>query len=152
MFRFKTLFSLLIVGLLSASCDKNETDPKQPDTSAKSKILITNPWRLSDVTSPTGTTIPVNRLDIQTRAIYAMDIQFFDNNVAKALDKTSRQVVNGGTWYLKENDQVLDIEISQFKGNFGVKELSRNKMSLNTQVPIEGVDTPAVLVFTPVVQ
>ncbi len=142
----------MFVVLLAASCDKDKPGPQEPENSTKSKILITNPWRLTDVTDPAGVKIPVNQLGGQTLIIYSFDIQFFDNNITKALDQKSRQVVNGGTWYLKENDQVLDIEITQFKGNFGVKELSRNKMSLNTQVPVNGVDSPAVLVFSPVVQ
>lgn len=137
--------------LLATSCDKDKPGP-QPDGSTKSKILVTNPWRLTDVTDPAGVKIPINQLGIQTLGLYTIDIQFFDNNVTKALDQKTSQVTNGGTWYLKENDKLLDIEISQFKGDFGVKELSRNKMSLTTQIPVNGVDKPGVLVFSPVVK
>ncbi len=152
----KTTKSLLLVLsflLLVTACDKGSNDPLKPDTgTAKGKVLITNPWRLVNVTDAAGKTIPQNQLGIETLAIYLFDIQFFDNNVTKAIDRTSRQVVNGGTWYLKERDQILDIEVNAFNGKFGIKELSRAKMTLNNLIPVNGVNQSANLVFEPVVK
>lgn len=142
------LAALLMV--FTVSCNKDtKIDPQDID---RGKVLINNPWRLTNVTDASGKSIPQNQLNIETQAIYFFDIQFFDNNVTKALDRTSKQVVNGGTWYLIENNEVLDIEVSQFKGKFPIKELSRSKMTLSNIVPVSGVNQEARLVFEPVVQ
>jgi hypothetical protein len=144
------LILVCFVMLLTIGCqDKNNPDPKNL---AKGEILINNPWRLKDVTDASGKSIPQNQLSLETTAIYLFDIQFFNNNVTKAIDRVSRQVVNGGTWYLVENEQLLDIEVSQFKGKFAIKELSRSKMTLSNNVPVNGVSQPANLVFEPVIQ
>lgn len=152
----KNVKSLLLAAaflLFVTACDKETTDPKDDDNpSTKDKVLITNPWRMVNVTDEAGKTIPKNQLGLETQVIYLLDIQFFDNNVAKAIDPFSKQVVNGGTWYLKENEQILDIEVISFKGQFGIKELSRAKMTLNNQIPVNGVNQSANLVFEPVVK
>jgi hypothetical protein len=143
---------ILVVLLLVfvVACDKEtKVDPQATD---KNKVLISNPWRLVNVTDASGKAIPQNQLNFETKAIYLFDIQFFDNNVTKAFDRTSKQVVNGGTWYLIENNEILDIEVSQFKGKFPIKELSRSKMTLGNTVPVNGVNQEAQLVFEPVVQ
>ncbi len=136
--------------IFTVACDKDtKTDPQVAD---KGKVLITNPWRLLNVTDASGKAIPSNQLNIETQAIYLFDIQFFDNNVTKALDRTSKQVVNGGTWYLIENNEILDIEVSQFKGKFPIKELSRSRMTLGNTVLVNGVTQEAHLVFEPVIK
>jgi hypothetical protein len=151
--KVKSLLLAAAVLLIVSSCDKKTADPEDPNNLAtKEKVLITNPWRLVNVTDASGKAIPQNQLGLETLAIYFFDIQFFDNNVTKALDRTSRQVVNGGTWYLLENNSVLDIEINQFKGQFGIKELTRAKLSLSNQIPVNGVNQQANLVFEPVVR
>ena len=93
-----------------------------------------------------------NIITLKQQVIYLIDIQFFDNNVTKAIDPYSKQVVNGGTWYLIDNNQVLDIEVSQFKGKFNIKELSRSKMTLANTVPVNGITQEAHLVFEPVIK
>ncbi|WP_373511488.1 hypothetical protein [Persicitalea sp.] len=150
----KPLLFALFMLCFATACDKNTTDPQDPSTAttSKDKVLISNPWRLVNVTDASGKAIPQNQLGLETLAIYLFDIQFFENNVTKAIDRTSRQVVNGGTWYLKENDQILDIEINAFKGKFGIKELTRAKLTLSNQVPVNGVNQLANLVFEPVVK
>jgi len=151
--KVKSLLLAAAVLLIVSSCDRKTADPEDPNNLAtKEKVLITNPWRLVNVTDASGKAIPQNQLGLETLAIYFFDIQFFDNNVTKALDRTSRQVVNGGTWYLLENKSVLDIEINQFKGQFGIKELTRAKLSLSNQIPVNGVSQQANLVFEPVVR
>lgn len=143
------ILACLLMGL-TVACDKDtKTDPQETD---KGKVLVTNPWRLVGITDASGKAIPQNQLNIETQAIYLFDIQFFDNNVTKALDRTSKQVVNGGTWYLIENNEILDVEVSQFKGKFPIKELSRSKMTLSNTVPVNGVNQEARLVFEPVIK
>lgn len=149
--RLLNLLPLFIVALFLFSCDKNN-NPDPVTNKTKAEVLINYPWRLSNVTDLSGKSIPQNQLSIETTAIYLFDIQFFDNNVTKAIDRVSRQVVNGGTWYLIEDGQVLDIEVSQFKGKFGVKEISRTKLILTNKIPVNGISQDANLVFEPVVQ
>jgi hypothetical protein len=151
MTRLRNLLFLLIVGLIASSCqDKENPGPKTPQV--KLEILIKNAWRLKDVTDASGKSIPQNQLSFETMAIYLFDIQFFDNNVTKAIDRVSKQVVNGGTWYLIEDEQKLDIEVSQFKGRFILKELTNAKMVLTNNVPVNGVSKEANLVFEAVIQ
>lgn len=145
-----TLLLVLLVTFFTFSCKEEGPDPDGNMT--KGQVLVNNPWRLKNVTDASGKTIPQNQLTLETMAIYFFDIQFFDNNVTKAIDRSSRQVVNGGTWYLIENDQVLDIEVSQFRGKFGVKELSRTRMTLTNDIPVNGTTQKANLLFEPVVQ
>ncbi|GAB3181859.1 hypothetical protein [Telluribacter humicola] len=147
--RLLSYISVFAFVVLFSAC--NTTDP-EPTNQTKDKVLVSNPWRLISVTDVNGKAIPTNQLSFETQAIYMFDIQFFDNNVTKALDRTTRQVVNGGTWYLKDNSQVLDIEVSQFKGAFGVIELTRSKMTLKNRVPVSGVQQDAHMVFEPVIQ
>lgn len=141
---------VLFVALLLFSC-QDKKDPEPQTAEAKGEVLIKNPWRLKDVTDASGKSIPLNQLSIETTAIYFFDIQFFDNNVTKALDRVSKQVVNGGTWYLIEEGQTLDIQVSQFKGKFGIKELTTSKLILSNKVPVNGVSQDANLVFEPVI-
>lgn len=149
--RLSNLLLLFIVGLLTFSCqDKNNPDPQT--TQVKSEILIRNQWRMKDVTDTNGKSIPQNQLSFETTAIYLFDIQFFENNVTKAIDRVSKQVVNGGTWYLIDGEQTLDIEVSQFKGKFGLKELTSSRMVLVNSVPVNGVSQQANLVFEAVIQ
>jgi hypothetical protein len=141
------IFPLVLVVVLAA-CNGKTTTP-EPDN-AKDKVLVSYPWRLIDVTDVNNKAIPQNQLALETQAIYLFDIQFFDNNVTKAFDRVSRQVINGGTWYLRENDEVLDIEVSQFKGKFKVVGLNRTRMTLMNKIPVGGQQQDAYLVFEPV--
>lgn len=149
--RLLNCITLVLVVLSSLSCQE-KTDPSPLTLKAKGEVLVNNPWRLKDITDTTGKSIPQNQLTIETTAIYLFDIQFFDNNVTKALDRVSRQVVNGGTWYLIEEGKILDIEVSQFKGKFGVVELSRSKLILSNKITVNSATQYANLVFEPIIQ
>ncbi|GAB2772685.1 hypothetical protein GCM10027275_14510 [Rhabdobacter roseus] len=145
---FATIFTLL---WLSTGCERNNPEPNAKLT-PQERTLVNYPWRLVDVTDANGRSIPQNQLNLETQLIYLFDIQFFENNITKALDRVSRQVINGGTWYLVEDAKVLDVEVSQFKGKFAVGELSSSKLTLKNKVPVNGVEQDANLVFQPVVQ
>ncbi|TLV02354.1 hypothetical protein [Dyadobacter luticola] len=140
------LFAMLILG-----CDKDKNETPQP--TEKDKILINYPWRMSTVTDLSGKDIPINQLNTQTQAIKeVMDIQFLQNNVTKAIDQNSKQVINGGTWYLIDDNKTLDIKISGFSGQFGVEELSNSKLRLKSTMPVSGVDQETIMVFQPVIK
>jgi hypothetical protein len=90
-----------------------------------------------------------NKLNTSTNLIFALDIQFKENNVVRASDKVSKQILNAGTWTFVENDTKVDVNVTGFKGVFGVVELTNNKLVLRNKVPISGVDTDANMEFVP---
>jgi hypothetical protein len=139
-----------VVILLAVSC-KDTTETTKP--TEKDKILVNYPWRMSNVTDLSGASIPTNQLNTQTQAIGKyMDIQFLQNNVTKALDRGSSQVINGGTWYLKDESKTLDIDIVGFAGKFVVEELTNSKLRLRSKMPVNGVEVETIMVFDPVIK
>ncbi|WAC12947.1 hypothetical protein [Dyadobacter pollutisoli] len=147
------LFVPLLLTLLLLGCDKDKDKNENPTLTEKDKILINYPWRMSTVTDLANKDIPVNQLNAQTKAIKEeMDIQFLQNNVTKAIDQDSKQVINGGTWYLMNDNKVLDIKISGFSGEFGVEELTNSKLRLKSKMPVDGVEQETIMVFQPVIK
>ncbi|WP_031527653.1 hypothetical protein [Dyadobacter crusticola] len=146
------LLASLVLGLFMAACDKDKDKNENPQPTEKDKILVNYPWRMSKVTDLSGKDIPINLLNTQTQAIkQVMDIQFMQNNVTKAIDQKSKQVINGGTWYLIDEGAILDISISGFAGKFGVEELTNSRMRLKSTMPVNGVDQETIMVFEPVI-
>lgn len=142
---------VLFLSLLVISCkdkDKNET----PEPTAKNKILVNYPWRMSSVTDLSGKEIPKSQLSGETKFILEMDIQFQQNATVKALDQNSSQVINGGTWSLINEEKALDIKISGFSGEFGLEELTNSRMKLKSKMPVGGVEQEAIMVFQPVIK
>ncbi|MBO9616351.1 MAG: hypothetical protein J7619_26910 [Dyadobacter sp.] len=142
---------VLFFSLLMISCggkDNNET----PEPTAKSKILVNYPWRMSSVTDLSGKDIPKTQLSGDTKFILEMDIQFQQNATVRALDQNSSQVINGGTWYLINEEKALDIKIVGFSGEFGLEELTNSKMRLKSKMPVNGVEQEAIMVFQPVIK
>lgn len=147
------LFVPLFLTLLLMGCDKDKDKNENPPLTEKDKILINYPWRMSTVTDLSNKDIPFNQLNAQTQAIKdAMDIQFLQNNVTKAIDQDSKQVINGGTWYLINENKVLDIKISGFSGEFGVEELTNSKLRLKSKMPVNGTEQETIMVFQPVIK
>ncbi|KQS34208.1 hypothetical protein [Dyadobacter sp. Leaf189] len=146
------LLASLVLGLFMVACDKDKDKNEKPQPTEKDKILVNYPWRMSKVTDLSGKDIPFNLLNTQTQAIkQVMDIQFMQNNVTKAIDQRSKQVINGGTWYLIDEGATLDISISGFAGKFGVEELTNSRMRLKSTMPVDGVDQETIMVFEPVI-
>lgn len=104
------------------------------------------------VTDLSGKAIPESQLATDTKYILKMDIQFQQNATVKALDQNSSQVLNGGTWYLINEEKALDIKIVGFSGEFGLEELTNSKMRLKSKMPINGVEQEAIMVFQPVIK
>jgi hypothetical protein len=147
------LFVPLFFMLFLTSCDKDKDNVENPQLTEKDKILINYPWRMSSVTDLSSKDIPFNQLNAQTQAIKeVMDIQFLQNNVTKAIDQGSKQVINGGTWYLLNENKTLDIKISGFSGEFGVEELTNSKLRLKSKMPVNGVEQETIMVFQPVIK
>ncbi|KAA6441206.1 hypothetical protein FEM33_03545 [Dyadobacter flavalbus] len=147
------LFTPLFLTMFLLGCSKDNEKNETPDLTEKDKILINYPWRMKTVTDLSGNDISFNQLNTQTRAIKeVMDIQFLQNNVTKAIDQGSKQVINGGTWYLINDNKTLDIKISGFSGAFGVEELTSSKLRLKSVMPVNGVDQETIMVFEPVIK
>jgi hypothetical protein len=147
---FRLSFVFLLAGFMIA-CSKDD-DKKVPTPGGSDKdALVTYPWRLIDVTDVNGNKIPENKLDVTTNFLFELNFAFAANNTVKAQDKTG-QVQNGGTWYLKEDNKILDIDVSGFKGQFEIKALSNSKMSLQNDLKVGGVDQKGILVFAPVIR
>ena len=149
--RIINLVAVFAILFLLGSCSKDNDDTVKP--TEKSKILVNYPWRMTSVTDLSGKTIATSQLNEQTKAIADyMDIQFQANNVTKALERKTSQVLNGGTWYLIEEAGTLDIAVSGFSGKFGVAELTNSKLRLKSTMPVGGVDTETYMVFEPVIK
>ncbi|WP_229253801.1 hypothetical protein [Dyadobacter sp. NIV53] len=110
------------------------------------------PWKMASVTDLSGNTIPPSKLNLQTQAIPLLEIEFVSGNKVYAKSTADSQVQNGGTWYLTDNLQVLDIDISGFAGKFGIEELTNSKMRLKSTMPVSGVDQETIMVFNPVIR
>lgn len=152
---FKNLLkgSLLIIvlGFLSA-CDKGSDNNDPKPSGAVVDILVTHPWKLVNVTELNGNDVPENKLDVMTKYLYELNFAFAANNTVKAMDTRSSQVANGGTWYLKDDNKVLDIDVSGFKGKFNVKDLKTTRMALLNNIKINGVEQEGILIFEPVIK
>lgn len=136
---------VLLLGVFLVNCKK-----KNPDANGeRAEILMSAGWKLDRLTDTKGQVISQSQLNLATQALYFLEIQFRENNITRAVDRVTKQIVNGGTWYLVENSQAMDVEINQFKGRFQIVELSRSKLILRNKVPVGGSETDANLEFIP---
>jgi len=142
---------VLFLSLLVISCDDKDKN-ENPEPTAKNKILVNYPWRMSSVTDLSGKEISENQLNVDTKYIKQMDIKFQENARVNALDQKSSQVINGGTWSLINEEKTLDIKIIGFSGEFGLEELANSKMRLKSKMPVNGVEQEAIMVFQPVIK
>lgn len=136
---------LLLFGCL-ASCQKDEASQT---IAARSELLVANDWRLARVTDPAGNAIAVNRLGVSALALNFADIQFTDRNIARAIDRSTKQIINGGTWYLVQNNAALDINVTGFTGIFPIIGLTRTKLIIQQNTTVDGMKTDVNLEFTP---
>lgn len=113
--------------LFAFSCKKDET------VTEPTKIISANFWKLDRFADLDGKTLTQNQLNSQAQALFGLDYEFRDDNVTRAKDRITKQILNAGTWYLIESNQKLDIDILGFKGQFKVVELSKSKMVLQAE-------------------
>lgn len=136
---------LVVLSVFLMNCKGSDT----PGVQTRNELIKATNWQLSRITTTDGQTIAGNKLNTSTNLIFALDIQFKENNVVRAADKVSKQILNAGTWAFVENDTKVDVNVTGFKGVFGVVELTNNKLILRNKVPISGVDTDANMEFVP---
>lgn len=138
------LFFLLFVGV--TSCKK---DDSTQSIAARADLLVANDWRLTRITDTGGSSIAVNRLGVGALALNFADIQFTDRNIARAIDRSTKQIINGGTWYLVQNNEALDINVTGFTGIFPIIDLSRTKLIIRQNTTVDGQKTDVNLEFAP---
>jgi hypothetical protein len=146
--RLSFLAVLFVAMSMVVSCKKkNNPEPIAP--SDRTEVVAARPWKLNQITDTQGAVINRNRLDVVTQAIFGMEFLFQKNNIVRATDAITKQVQNGGTWYLVDEGKSMDIEVSQFKGRFEIISLSNSKLVLRNKVPVSGVSTDANMEFIP---
>jgi hypothetical protein len=118
----------LFVALFIFACKKDETTVTEP-----TKIISANFWKLDRFSDTDGKTLSQNQLNSQAQALFGLDYEFRDDNVTRAKDRITKQILNAGTWYLLDANQTLDIDILGFKGKFKVVEISKSKLVLQAE-------------------
>lgn len=142
------LIALLLSGSLTSCKSEGGTTPA-PTTGSQTELLVANNWRTSRVSTPDGQSISRNRLNLSTQVLFDLDMQFRANGTVRAIDYTSKQIINGGTWKLATDSKSMDVDVTGFKGNFPIVELSRTKLILRQRAPVDGKDADINLEFDP---
>lgn len=142
------LISLLYVGTLTGCKKDNGTTPA-PTTASQTELLVANNWLISRVSTPDGQTLNPTRLNTVTQVLFGLNMQFRSDNTVRAVDRTSKQIINGGTWKLATDSRSMDVDVTGFKGNFPIVDLSRTKLILRQRTPVDGKDADINLEFDP---
>lgn len=152
MHSLRLLLVISVIVSTLANCKKdNNTDPT-PTAASQTALLVANNWRTVRVTTPTGTEINKSRLSLSTQILYDLNMQFRDNGTVRALDPNqSNTVINGGTWVLATDFQSINVNVTGFNGNFPIVQLSKTKLILRQQAPVDGKTTDINLEFDPVI-
>lgn len=130
-----------------AACKKEDTT--QPTTATRTEVLVANKWRMERITTPDGAVIPVNQLGVSALALNYVDIQFTDANIARAIDRSTKQIINAGSWKLTTDNLGLDVDVTGFKGIFPIIDLSRTRLILRQNTKVNNVNTDVNLEFVP---
>lgn len=142
------VFALTLGGL--AGCKKDDNSTPQPTAATQTDLLVASNWQLSRVTTTDGQTIGPTRLDAVTRTLFDMNMQFRADNTVRAIDRASKQILNGGTWQLTPDSQSMNVVVTGFSGNFPIVQLSRSKLILrqNQKAKVDGNLADIQLEFT----
>ncbi len=122
----KNSILILFISLFLSSCNNNKTI--EPSNKTPSELLSLNAWQLDRYTDVNGKTLGNSSLNVSALAIYGLLIEFRENKETRALDKITKNILNRGTWDLLENNTVMDINITGFKGQFKVVSISTGKL------------------------
>ncbi|WP_420148230.1 hypothetical protein [Spirosoma sp.] len=144
------LIASLFLSLLSG-CKKD--DGSNPTPGEASELLVGNNWRATSITTTNGQEINKNRLDLFTQSLFELNMQFRSNGRVNATDPLqANSVVNGGTWTMASDSQSIDVDVTGFKGNFPIVQLTKNKLILrqDDKASVDGQKTNIHIVFDPV--
>ncbi|MCU0327183.1 MAG: hypothetical protein MUF45_18445 [Spirosomaceae bacterium] len=123
----KLTFGLLISVLLIASkCkDKEIIEPVE--------VMTSKIWKLDRFSDTDNKTLTQNQLNSQAIGLFGLEIEFRSNNVTRARDRQTKQIVNTGTWYLIENNKYIDIDAQGIKGKFELVLVQRDKLIIRAE-------------------
>ncbi|MFN3851619.1 MAG: hypothetical protein ACK4NY_19430 [Spirosomataceae bacterium] len=123
----KLAFGLLISVLLIASkCkDKEIIEP--------SAVMTSKIWKLDRFSDMDNKTLTQNQLNSQAIGLFGLEIEFRENNVTRARDRQTKQIVNTGTWYLIENNKYIDIDAQGIKGKFELVLVEKDKLIIRAE-------------------
>lgn len=143
------LFILLLTSLTLTHCKKDSV--VAPTTAqSKTELLVANTWKISQISDVNGKGYTDSQLSLNTLALKYLDFQFKSDNTVRASDKTTKQILNGGTWYLTPDNTAITVDVTGFKGQFPVIELTKSRLVLRQVDKISGVaNTPINLEFEP---
>ena len=145
--RLLLIFTILLSTL--TQCKKDNTNAT-PTAASQTDLLVANNWRTVRVSTPDGQEINKSRLNLSTQVLYDLNMQFRNNGTVRALDpKQSNTVINGGTWTLATDNQSIDVVVTGFNGNFPIIQLTKNKLILRQNAPVDGKNTDINLEFDP---
>ncbi|UTA67210.1 hypothetical protein [Emticicia sp. 21SJ11W-3] len=122
----KKLLFILMLSVFAVACKSDGNNP----ATASVKILSANYWKLDRYTDVNGKTLGNNELNSQAQAIFDLEFEFREDNVTRGRDRVSKQIKNAGTWYLKSNNTIMEIQITGFGGDFKVIQLANTKLIL----------------------
>lgn len=146
--RLLLVFTVLLATLTHCKNDGGNTPA--PTMASQTELLVANNWRTVRVTTPAGVEINKSRLNLATQVLFDLNMQFRNNGTVRALDpKQSNSVVNGGTWTLASDNQSIDVDVSGFKGNFPLVQLTKSKLILRQRAPVDGQNADINLEFDP---
>lgn len=143
---FKSI-GILFFCLSLIACKKTTVEAEK----TTSEKLMANDWQLDRYTNTSGKTLSNVEVGSQAAGLYSMLFRFQANNITKGVEKTSKQVINAGSWYLKENNTIIDIAVIGFGGKFKIVEISSKKLILQTDTNnlIFGIGNVVNLEFYP---
>jgi hypothetical protein len=144
----KNSLLILLIGLTFLSC---KDKPVVPEDNSTSGILSANGWQLSRYTDTSGKTLSNSSLNIPAIALYQLIFEFRADKETRALDKTTKNIINRGTWNLIANETLIDIDISGFKGQFKIVSISQGKLTLQASTGnfLSGVGAELNMEFVP---
>lgn len=142
---------VLVVALMGGlmSCKKDDSNAPAPTAASQTELLVANKWLLTRVANANDQTISTSQLNVTTTLLFELDMQFKADNTVRAINHTTSQIINGGTWKLTADNQSMDVDVNGFKGNFPILVLNRTKLTLRQRAPVNGVDTDINLEFAP---
>ena len=147
-FRILILTSVLLGSLIS--CKKDDDNNPAPTATSQTDLLVANNWQVTSITTPDGQVINYNRLNLASQVLPLLKFQFRANNSVRAFDPNqSNTTVNAGSWYLATDNKSMDVDVTGFKGNFPIVQLSKSKLILRQIAPVDGKNADINLVFDP---
>lgn len=123
----KNTLLILILAFLIGACKDKAT--LQPDR-GPSELLSLNSWKLERYTDKNGKAINNSSLNISAIALFGLVFEFRSDKETRAVDRLTKNILNRGTWALLSSDNVMDINIDGFKGQFKIIKIFKGKLTL----------------------